>query len=235
MNTDKLSERLATVANYIPMGSRIADIGSDHAYLPCHVVKKGAVRHAIAGEVAEGPYQSALKQVELEGLTERIVVRKGDGLEVIQPGEVDCITIAGMGGTLITSILEAGKDKLVNVERLILQPNVGAHAIRSWLCEHNWKLVSESILKEDGKIYEVLVAQNGSGEGIYCEMEELELLFGPYLLKEKNDAFSEKWALEKKNWQRILNQLEQAEQNDSTLEKKREIENKLKMVEEVLS
>jgi tRNA (adenine22-N1)-methyltransferase len=235
MNTDKLSDRLATVANYIPKGSRIADIGSDHAYLPCHMVKKGAVRYAIAGEVAEGPYQSALKQVQLEGLTKSIDVRKGDGLEVIQPGEVECITIAGMGGTLITSILEAGKDKLVNVERLILQPNVGAHAIRSWLCENNWRLVSESILKEEGKIYEVLVAQNGTGEDIYCDMQELELLFGPYLLKEKNDAFCEKWALEKKNWQRILNQLEQAEQNDTTLDKKREIENKLKMVEEVLS
>ncbi|MGM0900107.1 MAG: tRNA (adenine(22)-N(1))-methyltransferase [Bacillota bacterium] len=235
MNTDKLSDRLATVANYIPKGSRIADIGSDHAYLPCHMVKKGAVRYAIAGEVAEGPYQSALKQVQLEGLTESIVVRKGDGLEVIEAGEVDCITIAGMGGTLITSILEAGKDKLVNVERLILQPNVGAHAIRRWLSEHHWKLVSESILKEDGKIYEVLVAQNGIGEAVDSDVDELELLFGPYLLKEKNEAFRDKWELEKRNWQRILDQLEHAEQNDSTLEKKRELEKKLKMVEEVLS
>ncbi|WP_404329304.1 tRNA (adenine(22)-N(1))-methyltransferase [Mesobacillus maritimus] len=235
MNTDKLSDRLATVANYIPKGSRIADIGSDHAYLPCHMVKKGAVRYAIAGEVAEGPYQSALKQVQLEGLTESIVVRKGDGLEVIEAGEVECITIAGMGGTLITSILEAGKDKLVNVERLILQPNVGAHAIRRWLSEHHWKLVSESILKEDGKIYEVLVAQNGIGEAVDSDVDELELLFGPYLLKEKNEAFREKWELEKRNWQRILNQLEHAEQNDSTLEKKRELEKKLKMVKEVLS
>lgn len=235
MNTDKLSERLATVADYIPKGSRMADIGSDHAYLPCHMVKKGDVRYAIAGEVAEGPFQSALKQVQLEGLTESIVVRKGDGLEVIQPGEVDCITIAGMGGTLITSILEAGKEKLVNVERLILQPNVGAHAIRRWLSEHNWKLVSESILKEDGKIYEVLVAQNAAGEEVYSDHHERELLFGPYLLKEKNEAFREKWELEKKNWERILSQLEQAEQNGSTFEKKREIINKLKMVEEVLS
>jgi tRNA (adenine22-N1)-methyltransferase len=235
MNTDKLSERLATVANYIPKGSRIADIGSDHAYLPSHMVKKGVVRYAIAGEVAEGPYQSALKQVQLEGLTESIVVRKGDGLEVIQPGEVDCITIAGMGGTLITSILEAGKEKLVNVERLILQPNVGAHAIRRWLNDHQWKLVSESILKEDGKIYEVLVAEKGTVEVVYGHRDETEILFGPYLLKEKNEVFREKWELEKKNWQRILTQLEHAEQNESTLEKKREIEDKLKMVEEVLS
>jgi len=116
-----------------------------------------------------------------------------------------------------------------------LQPNVGAHAIRSWLNDHQWNLVSESILKEDGKIYEVLVADKGTAEDVSRDRHETEILFGPYLLKEKNEVFREKWELEKKNWQRILNQLEHAEQNDSTLEKKREIEDKLKMVEEVLS
>lgn len=234
MNTDKLSDRLATVANYIPKGSRMADIGSDHAYLPCHMVKKGTVRFAIAGEVAEGPFLSAIKQVQSEGLTENIVVRKGDGLEVIEPGEVDCITIAGMGGALITSILDAGKQKLDQVERLILQPNVGAYVLRKWLKDHNWKLVSEEILKEDGKIYEVLVAENGLDDELYSDHFETKLLFGPYLLKEKNKVFLEKWELEKKNWQRILKELEKAEQNASTLEKKKEIEAKLKMVEEVL-
>lgn len=235
MNTDKLSDRLATVANYIPKGSRMADIGSDHAYLPCHMVKKGTVRYAIAGEVAEGPFLSAIKQVQSEGLTESIVVRKGDGLEVIEQGEVDCITIAGMGGALITSILDAGKKKLENVKRLILQPNVGAYVLRRWLHDNNWKLVSEDILKEDGKIYEVLVAENEADKGVYSNHFESEILFGPYLLKEKNEVFHEKWELEKKNWQRILKQLEKAEQNAPTMEKKKEIEMKLKMVEEVLT
>ena len=181
MNTDKLSDRLAAVAKYLPHDCRVADIGSDHAYLPCHMVKKGAVRFAIAGEVAEGPFQSALKQVQLEGLTDRIVVRKGDGLEVIKPGEVDCITIAGMGGTLIASVLENGKEKLGEGTKLILQPNVGAMAIRKWLSANNWKLTSEAILKEDGKIYEVLVVAKGDSE-----YSEAEMLFGPYLLKDKN-------------------------------------------------
>ncbi|SEM29353.1 tRNA (adenine22-N1)-methyltransferase [Mesobacillus persicus] len=230
MNTDKLSDRLAAVANYLPHGCRMADIGSDHAYLPCHMVKKGAVRFAIAGEVAEGPFQSAMKQVQLEGLTDRIVVRKGDGLEVIEPGEVDCITVAGMGGTLIASILESGKDKLGEVTKLILQPNVGAMAIRRWLSANDWKLTSETILKEDGKIYEVLVADKGESK-----YTEAEVLFGPYLLKDRNEAFQEKWELEKQNWQRILSQLEQAEQNEATDEKRLELEKKIKMAEEVLS
>lgn len=235
MNTDKLSKRLATVADCIPPGSRLADIGSDHAYLPCHVVKRGAASFAIAGEVAEGPYQSALKQVRLEGLTESIEVRKGDGLEVIQPGEVDCITIAGMGGALITSILENGKEKLGNVKRLILQPNIGAHSIRKWLLDNDWELVYEKILKEDGKIYEILAAEKGIPEKPYSGSREMELLFGPFLLKEKNPVFREKWQLERANWQRILIQLEAADQNEGTIQKKEEIIGKLKMAEEVLS
>jgi tRNA (adenine22-N1)-methyltransferase len=235
MNTNKLSERLAAVAGHIPENSRIADIGSDHAYLPCHVVKRGAVSFAIAGEVAEGPFQSALKQVRSEGLSDRIVVRKGDGLDVVQPGEVDCITIAGMGGPLIASILERGKNRLEGTTNLVLQPNIGASAIRKWLLANGWKLVSETILKEDGKIYEILAAERGVPEEPYSSSMETEVLFGPYLLREKNAAFREKWTLEKQNWQKILEQLEQAGQSEATLLKRREIEEKIRMAEEVLS
>ena len=112
LNTEKLSARLETVARFVPLGSKLADIGSDHAYLPCYLAKKGVVTFAVAGEVVSGPFESARRQVQAEGLTEMISVRMGDGLDVLEPGEVDCITIAGMGGALITSILERGKGKL---------------------------------------------------------------------------------------------------------------------------
>jgi tRNA (adenine22-N1)-methyltransferase len=233
MNAEKLSDRLNAVANNIPQGARLADIGSDHAYLPCYVVKKGAVTKAIAGEVANGPFQSALEQVREEDLTDWITVRKGDGLEVIDPGEVDCITIAGMGGTLISSILEKGKSKLEGVTRLVLQPNVGSFAVRRWLIDNGWELVEEEILKEDGKIYEILVAEKGEPLKAYQSLNlENGILFGPFLLREKSAVFIEKWNAEIKNWQRILKQLDGAVQNEETESKKREIEKKLKMAEE---
>lgn len=235
MNTDKLSKRLETVAKYIPKNARFADIGSDHAYLPCYTVKRNDVRYAIAGEVVEGPFQSAVKQVKSEGLTSKISVRKGNGLEVIEPNEVDCITIAGMGGTLIATILENGKNKLESVQRLVLQPNISASSIRAWLLKNNWTLVAEEILEEDGKIYEVLVAEKGNSHTLHEINKESELLFGPFLMKEKNGAFIKKWTMEKKNWQRILMQLESAPKSEENSQKCNELQGKIKLVDEVIN
>ncbi|MCM3716851.1 tRNA (adenine(22)-N(1))-methyltransferase [Fictibacillus phosphorivorans] len=210
MNSEKLSQRLEKVSHYVLEGSVLADIGSDHAYLPCHLGLKGKIKKGIAGEITEGPYLSAKEQVELDGLSEIIEVRKGDGLSVLKENEAEVITICGMGGSLITSILESGKEKLGSAKRLVLQPNIGAQNVRKWLLNENWVLSAEEILKEDGKIYEVLVADK-SGEQPYTSNTEAELLFGPFLLKSQNDAFKEKWAGEVKQWKAILTQMERSQ------------------------
>lgn len=234
MNTDKLSVRLETVANYVPKGSRLADIGSDHAYLPCYLAKNESITFAVAGEVVQGPYLSAKKNVLSQGLEDRISVRMGDGLEVVQPDEVDCITIAGMGGTLIVSILENGKEKLTSVSRLILQPNINAMSIRNWFIENGWELIAEEVLEEDGKIYEVLVAEKGNPDKPYQSVKmESGLLFGPFLLQRKEPAFMKKWNLEKANWQRIYSQLESAAPTAETEEKKQELLKKISLLGEV--
>jgi tRNA (adenine22-N1)-methyltransferase len=234
MNTEKLSARLQAVADFIPKEYILADIGSDHAYLPCFVVKKGIVPFAIAGEVVEGPYQSALRQVREENLTDKISVRKGNGLEVIVQGEVDCITIAGMGGALISTILEDGKEKLASVKRLVLQPNISAISIRQWLISNEWELIEENILEEDGKIYEVLVAERGVSNRPYQNDSDKGLLMGPFLMSRKDDVFKKKWLEEKRNWERILLQLSAANESKEVIEKINELKGKIKMVEEVL-
>ncbi|WP_342432340.1 tRNA (adenine(22)-N(1))-methyltransferase TrmK [Neobacillus sp. FSL H8-0543] len=236
MNTDKLSARLAAVAKYVPSGSRVADIGSDHAYLPCYLIKNKQITYAIAGEVVLGPFKSAERNVLSEGLADKISVRMGDGLAVLQPEEADCITIAGMGGSLIANILEQGKEKLGSVQRLVLQPNINAISIRTWLLENKWELIAEEIIEEDGKIYEVLVAEKGNPGNPYNSGQmEIGLLFGPFLLQRKEDAFKKKWGLEQKNWQRIYEQLESAAPSIETDEKKQELITKLKLAEEVLN
>ncbi|QNU29637.1 tRNA (adenine-N(1))-methyltransferase [Geobacillus sp. 46C-IIa] len=234
MNEFHLSKRLETVASFIPKGAVLADIGSDHAYLPCYACLHGYATKAIAGEVADGPLRSARQQVEKAGLSHLISVRKGDGLAVIAPGEVDCITIAGMGGALIARILGDGEEKLTGVKRLILQPNIGAELVRRWLLDHGWELVAERILKEDGQIYEVLVVERGDARRPYRHLEA-ELLLGPFLRQENSEVFREKWQRELRHWKRIIADLEEKGESEAAREKKRELEKKVQLVEEALA
>ncbi|MCR8672125.1 tRNA (adenine(22)-N(1))-methyltransferase TrmK, partial [Agrococcus sp. HG114] len=128
---------------------------------------------------------------------------------------IDCIIIAGMGGTLITDILTAGESKLDSVSRLILQPNVAAQKVREWLYEQNWTLIDEKLLEEDGKYYEVLVAEPGDPRIPYTELSK-ELLLGPFILNKKDIHFREKWQAELNTWEKILQGLEKAEKNADT-------------------
>ncbi|XZF74766.1 tRNA (adenine(22)-N(1))-methyltransferase [Bacillus sp. AL-1R] len=235
MNEVNLSKRLKRVFDYIPEGTKLADIGSDHAYLPCYAVLNKRCTSAIVGEITEGPYNSARSTIRQSGLEGIVEARMGDGLEVLEPNEVDVITIAGMGGSLISSILENGKEKLQGVETLILQPNIGAHQIRNWLDKEGYSLVEEDILEEDGKIYEILVASKSNLNSVYGKKKEMEIFIGPYLLRDKNEAFKKKWEHEKNNFERILTQLESAKQTEESVQKMKEIEQKLEWIKEVLS
>ncbi|MED3661543.1 tRNA (adenine(22)-N(1))-methyltransferase TrmK [Ureibacillus sp. FSL K6-8385] len=230
MNAQNLSKRLEKVASFVPKGAIVADIGSDHAYLPCYLVHNGISPKAIAGEVVKGPYQSAVKKVREEGLEHLITVRLADGLEAIEDGDqVDAITIAGMGGPLIVSILEKNPDKLNSVTRLILQPNTHAKVIREWALEHQWRILDEAIVEEDQKIYEIIVLERGP-----MELSEAEILMGKKLIQEKSEVFLKKWTHEVKHWKQVLKSLEKAEQTPEIEEKRRQILHQIALVEEVI-
>ncbi|WP_088041770.1 tRNA (adenine(22)-N(1))-methyltransferase TrmK [Bacillus sp. EAC] len=235
MNEVNLSMRLKRVYDYIPEGTKLADIGSDHAYLPCYAVLNKRSVSAIVGEITEGPFNSARSTIRQSGLEGIVEARMGDGLEVLTPNEVDVITIAGMGGSLIASILENGKDKLVGVETLVLQPNIGAYQIRNWLDKEGYSLVDEDIVEEDGKIYEILVGSKSNPVNAYSDNKDMELFIGPFLIKNQNEAFRKKWEHEKNNFERILSQLESAKQTDESVQKIKEIAQKIEWIKEVLS
>lgn len=244
----KLSKRLSQILEQIPRGSRLADIGSDHALLPVAAVESGAAIKAIAGEVNPGPYEAAVKQVIESGMTDVISVRRGDGLNVLSAGEADVITIAGMGGSLIAAILDRGIDKLAGVRRLILQPNVGEDILRKWLYSHGWVLIEEFILEEDGKIYEVLIAEPSEttdlrNEQVYTERTcpdgvklnvDWLLRMGPWLTKTPNSVFHDKWTAEIEKMNYILQSLSRSDQ-DSAVDKANEIRSDIEFIEEVLT
>ena len=220
-----ISKRLELVASFVPQGAILLDVGSDHAYLPIELVERGQIEGAIAGEVVEGPYQSAVKNVEAHGLKEKIQVRLANGLAAFEGADqVSVITIAGMGGRVIARILEEGLDKLANVERLILQPNNCEDDLRIWLQENGFQIVAESILEEAGKFYEILVVEAGQ-----MKLSASDVRFGPFLSKELNPVFVQKWQKEAVKLEFALGQIP-----DKNLEERQVLVDKIQAIKEVL-
>ena len=223
-----INKRLKLVAEYVE-NRRLADIGSDHAYLPIFLAKNNKIDFAVAGEIVEGPHKVSIKNVQEENLVGVIDCRKAAGLDAIELSDnIEVITICGMGGKLIADILEKGKDKLINRPNLILQPNLGERFVREKLQDLGYTIIAEDIIEEDGHIYEIIVATDG-----HMSLTEDEKNFGKFLSKEKNDLFikKQKQELDKVNY--ILSQLEKAKEEKS--EKVLELQAKAKKIEEVIS
>lgn len=220
-----ISKRLELVASFVPQGAILLDVGSDHAYLPIELVERGQIEGAIAGEVVEGPYKSAIKNVEAHGLKEKIQVRLANGLAAFEEeDQVSVITIAGMGGRLIARILEEGLDKLASVQRLILQPNNREDDLRIWLQAHGFLIVAESILEEAGKFYEILVVEVGQ-----MKLSASDVRFGPFLSKEVSPVFVQKWQKEAAKLEFALSQIP-----EKNLEERQVLVDKIQAIKEVL-
>ena len=220
-----ISKRLELVASFVPQGAILLDVGSDHAYLPIELIEGGQIESAIAGEVVEGPYQSAVKNVEAHGLKEKIQVRLANGLAAFEEADqVSVITIAGMGGRLIARILEEGLDKLADVERLILQPNNREDDLRIWLQDYGFEIVAESILEESGKFYEILVVEAGQ-----MKLSSSDVRFGPFLSKEVSPVFVQKWQKEAEKLEFALGQIP-----EKNLEERQVLVDKIQAIKEVL-
>ena len=226
-----LSARLACVASLVPAGARVADIGSDHAYLPAALVLDGKIDFAIAGEVVKGPYENAVHEIKGHQLEGQVIPRLADGLAAIEPADkVDTITIAGMGGSLIASILEKGKDKLTEIKRLVLQPNVGESQLREWLMNNHYQIMTEKIIEEDNHIYEIIVAEPSV---VPFRYSKYELDFGPFLLENKGPIFKKKWQEYLQREAHVIDQMQKAQQ--PPVKKINEINEFLSQVKEAIA
>ncbi|MDU8573756.1 MULTISPECIES: tRNA (adenine(22)-N(1))-methyltransferase [Pseudomonas] len=231
MNEQRLSMRLERVATHVPAGARLADIGSDHGYLPVALLNRGAISAAVAGEVALTPFCAAERTVRENDLEDQVSVRLADGLAAIEAQDaITAISLCGMGGETIRDILEAGKARLSGQERLILQPNGGEQPLRVWLMEHDYRIVSEEVLRENRFDYEIIVAERTGPVKYTAE----ELYFGPLQMQARSPAFLLKWQRLLGKKQKTLNNFERAQKCVSE-EKGQEVAQQIRWISALLA
>jgi len=222
----ELSKRLGACLNFLSGLETIADIGTDHALLPCYGILNHKIKQAVAADVGAGPLQSAKKTVDKYDLAKQIDLRLGSGLSVLKPGEVEGIVIAGMGGKLIRTIIEADLEVAKSLKRLVLQANVDASLLREGLMAWNFKISDETIIFEDGKYYEIIVAEP-SNETI--QYHDNEISFGPSLLKNTKDpVFQAYWNIALHKQELILSRLPKDHHKLET------VQQRVKQIQEVL-
>ena len=203
----KLSKRLQTVADMVTKGNIVADIGTDHGYLPIYLVQNSISGQVIAMDVNEGPLNKANKNIKQLGLEGLIDTRLSDGLCSLEKNEAQTITICGMGGKLIARILERGIDRISPDNELILSPQSEIMQFREYLLKNRFQILKEEMLLEEDKFYVIMKCKLQSSEELQTATEEPEtgnfdiyLKYGRYLLEHKNETLKQYLIKEQKKY-----------------------------------
>lgn len=195
-----LSKRLTTIASLVERGSRVADVGTDHGYVPIYLVKKQIAVSAIAMDVRTGPLSRAAEHVREYGLEDQIELRLGNGLEALGPGEADTVIISGMGGPLVIDILTRGAMTAETVPHLILSPQSDIPGVRVFLRENGYRIDREVFIRDEGKYYTIMSVSHGSTRpGRY-----IDDLYGKYLLDQADPTLQEYLARQIDRYEGIL-------------------------------
>lgn len=188
-----LGARLQGVADYVPKGARIADIGTDHAYLPIYLILSGRIQEAVGIDVHEGPYQSALGTVKSYGLASRIQIRLGDGLSPLKEGEADTLILAGMGGNTMLEILEARPEILKDIQQIITQPQGAQAKLRKEMLAQGWFLQDERMVMDERRLYMIINFSKAEGQSLahlQISYQQFWTELNPYLLNDDPETIS---------------------------------------------
>ena len=220
----KLSNRLQAVARQIPAGLRVADVGTDHGYLPVYLVVNDIAPKVIASDRGKRPLESARQLISLLSLENQIDVRLGDGLSVLQPDEAEVICLAGMGGVAIKEIISAGLPLAQAAKRLVLQPQRNVPAVRRFLVANGFKIVAEDLAEDDGFYYEIIAVEPG-----LMELTEQEADFGPLLLRDGHPLFKDFLILKETDLTQLLAAMADNNSKDS-LQRKKQLEEEISRI-----
>ncbi len=181
----KLNPRLAKIAQLLPLCESLADIGTDHAYIPIYALKNHKAKLAIASDINRGPVKRAEENARAFGLLDKLSLRLGPGLETVKPHEAETIVIAGMGGILIADILENALDTVKTAKTLILQPMTAQRELREYLCSREFTIENEVLVAEEEKIYNIFCVKVGGS----TQYTPKEMILGRGLDKTSPDLY----------------------------------------------
>lgn len=224
----KLSKRLELVASFVEPGSRVADIGTDHAYIPIWLVSQGTASSALAMDVRPGPLKIAKEHISNYRLENRITTRLSDGVKELEPMEADTVVIAGMGGELVIHIMEDGRHVWDSVKSWILSPQSELYKVRKYLEVQGFDIVREDMVCDEGKYYTVMKVVRGS----MSLQKDAYYVYGRYLTKHKNPVLKEYLDKEAASYGKVLAQLEQHETEGSRA-RKEEVRQQLTWIKEI--
>ncbi len=230
----RISDRLKTVAHMCDKGAVVADIGTDHGYLPIYLVQEGIAPSAIAMDLRKGPLDKAKKHISENCLEDKIQTRLSDGMEKLLANEADIITICGMGGRLIADIVTKGMNVITQDTTLIVSPQSEVGDFRHFLVSQGFTVIDEQMLKEDGKYYFIIKCRK-SDESVRSEYSETQYEYGWKLLEKRDRVLYEYLVKEKAVNEGISNGLKKDESNPTVKLRLQQLSQKNNIIMDALS
>ena len=215
-----LSKRLNAVAGQITIGNTVADIGTDHGYIPIYMTLNDFSPKAYAMDVNEGPLMRASDNIRKYNVEGKVVTRLSDGLKGLAEGEAKSIVIAGMGGLLTIRILSDGIEVAKSADELILSPHSDVHLVREYLADNDYKIINEDMVLEDGKFYFILKVVKGVME----LRDDVEKFFGKYLIERKDETMGMYLKKEEAKRLSILDKMSASDNAERVMELQAELE-----------
>ena len=229
----ELSKRIYAVASLVTTGNRIADIGTDHAYIPIFLIQKQHIPSAIAMDVNDGPLMRATEHIREYALEDRIETRLSDGFQELKAGEADTAIIAGMGGNLVIRILKEHWNITCSLKECVLQPQSEIAKVRAFLLEEGFLFIEEDMALDDEKYYPMMKVVPPSQKRNPEVWTETQLRFGKLLLEKQHPVLYQYLQREERIHRQILKSLE-SKDGERIEERKRELEEELLHIREGL-
>lgn len=219
----KLNQRLSCVASFVDDNKKVIDVGCDHALLSIFIVQNKSPLKMIASDIKEGPLKQAKENIKKYKIENEIKVKLGNGIQTIEE-DIDTIIISGMGGLNMIGILKYDIDKYKNVDTIILSPNSDTFEVRKEICKLGFYISDEKLVKDKNIVYPVIKFQRGKKKYSYSDY-----LYGPILIKNKDNLFMEYISKERETKKKLLDVLPK-----KYLTKRLKLKKELKVISKIL-